>query len=103
MFEFKTIVTQPTINLFKFCHASLRRDLPLKRLREKTTITAKNKSKNFTAKTHISVYDFRKLIKLISLKAPSKKVKLQSDKVLTTQIYYLLTAEQMGFFLNETR
>ena len=39
----------------------------------------------------------------LSLKAPINNVKLQSDTTLTTQIYFLLTTQQMGLFLNETR
>ena len=39
----------------------------------------------------------------LNYKAPSNNVKLQSDKTLTTQIYFFLTTHQMGFFLNDTR
>ena len=35
------------------------------------------------------------------LKAPSKNVKLQSDKDLTTQIFFFLITKQMGLFFNE--
>ena len=53
----------------------------------------KNKQKqNFTAKTQY-----------LNLKAPSNNVKMQSDKTLTTQIYFFLTMQQMEIFLNETR
>ena len=39
----------------------------------------------------------------LNLKAPINKVKLQWDKTLAIQIYFLLTTQQMGLFLNETR
>ena len=62
-----------------------------KTTRKKQRQKSKNKNLNFTAKTHLN------------LKSPSNNVKLQSDKTLTTQIYFSLTTHQMGFFLNETR
>ena len=39
----------------------------------------------------------------INLQAPSNNVKLQSDKTLTTHVYFFLNTHQIGFFLNETR
>ena len=39
----------------------------------------------------------------LNLKAPSINVNLQSDKTLTTQMYFLLTTQQIGLFLNEIR
>ena len=51
-----------------------------------------SKNKNFTAKTEY-----------LNLKAPSNNVKKQSDKTLTTQVYFFLTIQQMESFLNETR
>ena len=57
---------------------------------EQTTKIVKNK--NFTAKTQY-----------INLKAPSTKVKMQSDKTLNTQIYSFLTIQQLQIFLKETR
>ena len=39
----------------------------------------------------------------LNLKAPGNNVKMQSDKTLTTQVYLLLTIQQMKSFLNETR
>ena len=57
-------------------HASLQRDLPLKRLRKKNNNSNKKaKNNNFTAKTQYN-----------NLNAPINNVKLQSDKTLTTQI-----------------
>ena len=41
--------------------------------------------------------------KLNIYKAPSNNVKLQSHKTLTTQIYLILTKQQMEFCFNETR
>ena len=38
-------------------------------------------------------------ISYLILKAPINNVKLQSDKTLTTQIYFFLTAQQTGFSL----
>ena len=61
----------------------------------KETTRKKNKiskNKNFTAKTEYQ-----------NLKAPRNDVKMQSDKTLTTQIYFFLTIQQMEFFLNEAR
>ena len=52
----------------------------------------KSKNKNFTAKTQY-----------LNLKALINNVKLQSDKILTTQIYVFLTTHQLGFFLNVSR
>ena len=46
----------------------------------------KGKNENFTAKTQY-----------LKLKAPSNNVQLQSDKTLTTQIYFFLTTQHMGF------
>ena len=51
-----------------------------------------SKNKNFTAKTEYQ-----------NLKAPSNNLKMQSDKTLIIQIYFLLTILQIEFFLNETR
>ena len=48
----------------------------------------KSKNKNFTAK-----------IQHLNLKAPCIKVKLQSDKTLTTQFYFFLTIHQIEFSL----
>ena len=50
-----------------------------------------SKNKKFTAKTEY-----------INLKAHSNKVKMQSDKSLTTQNYYLHTIQQIESFLNDT-
>ena len=69
--------------------------IPSKRSAVKETTRKKNKTsknKNFTAKTEYQ-----------NLKAPSNNVQMQSDKILTTQIYFFLTIQQMEFFLNETR
>ena len=55
-------------------------------------------TKNQKAKTIISR---QKLY--LSLKAPSNKVKLQSDKTLTTRIIFFLTKHQMGFFINKIK
>ena len=38
----------------------------------------------------------------LNLKAPSNNAKVQSGKTLTTQIYFFLTIQQMGSFVNET-
>ena len=51
-----------------------------------------SKNRKFTAKTEY-----------LNLKAPSNNVKEQSDKTLTTQVYFFLTIQQMESFLNETR
>ena len=62
---------------------------------KKTTRIKHNKirkNKHFTAKPQY-----------LNLKAPSNKVKMQSDKNLATQIYFFLAKQQMGFFLNGTR
>ena len=66
-------------------HALLQRQLDptLKRLRDKKTLK-KSENKNFTAKTEY-----------LNLKALSNNVKMQSDKILTTQIYFLLTIQWM--------
>ena len=48
-------------------------------------------NKNFTAET-----------RYLKLKAASNNVKIQSDKTLTSQIYFFLTIQQMNVFLNET-
>ena len=59
---------------------------------KKTTKNNKiGKNKNFTARTEY-----------LNLKAPSNNVKMQSDKILTTQFYFFLTKKQMEIFLNET-
>ena len=63
-----------------------------KSTKKETRTTEKNKIQNFSAKTQN-----------LKLKAPSKNVKLQSDKTVITQFYFFLTTYQMGFFLNETR
>ena len=49
----------------------------IKRLREKNNNDKKGKNKNFTEKTQY-----------LNLKAPSNSVKIQSDKILATQIYF---------------
>ena len=59
------------------CLIQRQRDLPLKRLREKKTNNEISKNKNFTAKTEYQ-----------NLKAPGNNVKMQSDKTLTTRIYF---------------
>ena len=64
---------------------------------DKETARKKNKqkiskNKNFAAKTEYQ-----------NLKAPSNNLKMQSDKTLTTQIYFFLTIQQMEMFLNENR
>ena len=58
--------------------------------REKKQIT--KLEKKFTAQTEY-----------LNLKAPSNNVKMQSDKTLTTQIYFFQTIQQMESFLNETK
>ena len=50
-----------------------------------------SKNENFTAKTEY-----------LNLKAHSNNVKMQYDKTLTTQIYFLLTVQQTESFLYET-
>ena len=70
--------------------------VPIRSDIKETTRRKKNnqkisKSKNFTAKTAY-----------LNLKAHSNNVKMQSDKTLTTQIYFLLTIQRMENFLNET-
>ena len=61
-------------------------------IRLKTKRNKKISEKNFTEKTQY-----------INLKAPSNNVKTQSDKSLTTQIYFFLTTKQMGILLNGAR
>ena len=51
-----------------------------------------SKYKNLTAKTQY-----------LKLKAHSNKVKMQSDKTLTKQLYFFLTKQLMSFFPNENR
>ena len=63
----------------------------VKKTMRKKTNNKISKNKNIKAKTEYQ-----------NLKAPSN-VKMQSDKTLTTQIYFFLTIQQMEFFLNETR
>ena len=58
--------------------------------RQKTTKKI-SKNKKFTAKTEY-----------LNFKAHSNNVKMQSDKTLTTQIYFLLTIQRTESFLNET-
>ena len=64
----------------------------LKETTRKKTTKKISKNKNFTAKTEN-----------LKLKAHSKNVKMQSDKTLTTQIYFFLTLKRTKSFLNETR
>ena len=64
----------------------------IKDYEKKTTNSEISKNKNFTAETQY-----------INLKAPSNNVKMQSDKTLTTQIYFFLTIQQMDVFHNEIR
>ena len=61
------------------------------RLRDKKTTKKISKYKKFTAKTEYLI-----------LKAHSNKVKMQSDKTLNTQIYFVLTIQRTESFLNET-
>ena len=72
------------------CHITTRS--AIKKTTRKTT-TKKAKNKNFTAKSQY-----------LYLKATSKNVKLQSDRTLTTQIYFyfFVTTQQMDVILNET-
>ena len=55
--------------------------------RQKKTNNKISKNKNFTAKNWISKF-----------KSTLYNVKMQSDKTLTTQIYFLLTIQQMESF-----
>ena len=64
----------------------------VKETTRKKTNNKISKNKNFTTTTEYQ-----------NLKAPSNNFKMQSFKTLTTQIYFLLTIQQMGIFLNETR
>ena len=50
----------------------------------RSAIKKTTRKTNKTAKTKIS----RQKLNILISKAPSKKVKLQSDKILTTQIYF---------------
>ena len=77
MFEFKKILQNLTTNWITQCNAPLQRsrDLPLKRLQEKTANNKISENRNFTLETQY-----------LNLKAPSTNVKMQSDKTLTTQI-----------------
>ena len=59
---------------------------------KKNTTNKISKNKNFTEKNEYQ-----------NLNAPSNNVKMQSDKTLTTQIYFFRTTQQMEIFLNETR
>ena len=81
MFEFKTIVTQPIYywNYIMPCliPAPMRSDIK-KTTRQKKTNNKISKNKKLTAKTEH-----------LNLKAHSNNVKMQSDKTLTTQIYFL--------------
>ena len=60
-------------------------------MRQKKTTKKISKNKNFTAKTEY-----------LNLKAHSNNVRLQSDKTLTTQIYFLLTIQRIESFLKKT-
>ena len=71
-----------------FITAQIRSDIK-ETTRQKTT--KKLAKINFTAKTEY-----------LNLKAQSNNVKMQSDKTLTTQIYFLLTIHRMESFLNES-
>ena len=62
---------------------------------EKTTKKNKQQKKQkqkFTAKT-----------KYLNLNAPSDNAKMQSYKILFSQIYFVHTIQQMAILLNETR
>ena len=63
--------------------------LPLKRRNKNKKIS---KKKNFTAKAQH-----------LNIKAPDNNVKMQSDKTLTTRIYFFPTIQQMEIFFKETR
>ena len=70
------------------CIKKEQQDLTLKRLRVKKKTNNKfSKNKNFTAVT-----DY------LSFKAPSNNVKMQSDKTLTTPIYFYLNYTADGKF-----
>ena len=54
-------------------------------------------------KKHAKDKSFTDETQYLNLKASSNNVKMQSDRTLTTQIYLLLTIQQVEIFLNETR
>ena len=56
--------------------------------------TTRQKKTNKNVKNKFSKTEYR------NLKAHSNNVKMQSHKTLTTQIYFLLTIQQMESFLN---
>ena len=63
----------------------------IEKITRKKTNNKISENKNFKTETQY-----------LNLKAPSKNVKMQSDKTLTTQIYFFLTTQRMDVFLNET-
>ena len=64
----------------------------IEKITRKRTNNKISKNKNFTAKT-----------KYLNFNAPSNNAKMQLDKNLTTQVYFVNTKQQMEYFLNETR